>query len=60
MAPPADRPETYTLSASSPCSVTACSTIDATDWASPDPRATSAGSNQLKHWLALLALFCSA
>ena len=60
IAAPADRPVTNTRAGSRPYAATACATICRIDSASPDPRAVSPGSNQLKHRLALFAVRCSA
>ncbi len=53
--PPAERPVTYTRSASEPYCDRALVTICATDAASPLPRVESAGSNQVKQDSALFA-----
>src|SRR6266540_3288379 len=59
IAPPADRPVTNTRPASEPRSLSVRSTICLIDNASPEPRAVSDCSNQLKHLLELLADCCS-
>jgi hypothetical protein len=59
IAPPADRPVTYTRRGSAPKRVTAASTICRIDSASPWPRRMSPVVNQLKQDSALFAEVCS-